>query len=76
MAFPGMTIVVQDSMLAGNPKNADAVSLGKGGLVINLQTHCDIKYMCYSAIQSLYRHMVCNVPVSRKANGDRNQLAK
>ena len=28
----------------------------------------------YTAIRSLYRHMVCNVPVSRKANRDRNQL--
>ena len=28
----------------------------------------------YSAIGSLYRHVVCNVLVSCKANGDRNQL--
>ena len=28
----------------------------------------------YSAIRSLYRHVVCNVPVSRKDKGDRNQL--
>ena len=27
-----------------------------------------------SAIRSLYHHMVCNIPVSCKANGDRNQL--
>ena len=28
----------------------------------------------YSTIRSLYRHVVCNVPVSCKVNGDRNQL--
>ena len=28
----------------------------------------------YSTVMSLYPHMVCNVPVSCKANGDRNQL--
>ena len=28
----------------------------------------------YIAIRSLYRHVVCNVSVSCKANGDRNQL--
>ena len=28
----------------------------------------------YSSIQSLYRHVVCNVWVSCKANGDRNQF--
>ena len=27
-----------------------------------------------TAIRSLYRHVVCDVPVSCKANGDRNQL--
>ena len=30
--------------------------------------------MYHTTIQSLFRHMVCNVPVSFKANGDRNQL--
>ena len=30
--------------------------------------------MYYTMIQSLYRHVVCNVSVSCKANGDRNQL--
>ena len=28
----------------------------------------------YSVIQSLYRHVVCNVQVSCKTNRDRNQL--
>ena len=28
----------------------------------------------YSAIRSLFLHMVCNVPVSCKANEDRNHL--
>ena len=28
----------------------------------------------YSTIRSLYRHVVCNVPVSCKVNGFRNQL--
>ena len=28
----------------------------------------------YIAYRSLYRHVVCNVPVSRKTNGDMNQL--
>ena len=28
----------------------------------------------YSAIRSLYRHIVSTVPVSCKANGDRNQF--
>ena len=27
----------------------------------------------YTAIRSLYRHVVCDVPVSCKANGERNQ---
>ena len=31
-------------------------------------------YRYYIAIQSLYRHMVCDVTVSCKSNGDRNQL--
>ena len=30
--------------------------------------------MYHTAVRSLYRHLVCNVPVSCKANGDRNQL--
>ena len=29
-------------------------------------------YRYYTAIRSLYRHVVCDVPVSCKANGDRN----
>ena len=33
-------------------------------------------YRYYTAIRSLYRHVVCDVPVSCKANGDRNQLAR
>ena len=28
----------------------------------------------YPAIGSLYHHMICNVPVSCKVNGDKNQL--
>ena len=31
-------------------------------------------YLYYSSISSLYHHMVCNVPVSCKANRERNQL--
>ena len=33
-------------------------------------------YRYYTAIRSLYRHVVhiCDVPVSLKANGDRDQL--
>ena len=31
-------------------------------------------YRYYTAIWSLYRHVVCDVPVSFKANWDRNQL--
>ena len=34
----------------------------------------EILTMYYTAILSLYRHVVCNVPVSCKANRDRNQL--
>ena len=28
----------------------------------------------YSTIRSVYRHVVCNVPVSCDPNGDRNQM--
>ena len=28
-------------------------------------------YMYYTAIRSLYRHVVCNAPFSCKANGDK-----
>ena len=31
-------------------------------------------YRYYTAIRSLYRHVVCDVPVSCKANRYRNQL--
>ena len=31
-------------------------------------------YRYYTAIRSLNCHVVCDVPVSCKANGDRNQL--
>ena len=31
-------------------------------------------YRYYTAIRSLYHHVVCDVPVSCKANGDKNQL--
>ena len=31
-------------------------------------------YRYYTAIRSLYRHVVCGFLVSCKANGDRNQL--
>ena len=31
-------------------------------------------YRYHTAIWSLYRHVVCDVPVSCKANGDRKQL--
>ena len=34
----------------------------------------EISTMYYTAIQSLYHHLVCNATVSCKANGDRNQL--
>ena len=37
-----------------------------------LHPACGISYN--SAIQSQYRHVVCNVPVSCKANGDLNQV--
>ena len=30
----------------------------------------------YSSIRSLYRHVVCNISVSCKANGDRNQFGR
>ena len=31
-------------------------------------------HLYYSAFRSLYRHVVCNIPISCKANGIRNQL--
>ena len=36
--------------------------------------HHFFKILYYSTIRSLYCHMVCNVPVSCKANIERNQL--
>ena len=33
-----------------------------------------LTYFFYTAIRPLYRHVVCNAPVSCKANGVRNQL--
>ena len=30
----------------------------------------------HTAFRSLYRHVVCNVAVSYKVNGDRNQLGR
>ena len=38
---------------------------------MNHQSSKSLKFYC---IRSLYRHMVCNVQVSCKANGDRNHL--
>ena len=32
------------------------------------------KFLYCSTIRSLYRHVICNVPVSCKSNGDRNHL--
>ena len=36
--------------------------------------YCSLLYWYYPAIWSLNRHVVCNVPVSCKSKGDRNQL--
>ena len=37
-------------------------------------TPCLSKKMIDSAFRSLYRQVVCNVPISCKAKGDRNEL--
>ena len=41
-------------------------------IYVNIPTKVLSNY--YTAVRSLFRHVVCNVPVSCKANRDRNQF--
>ena len=61
MGSTPMTIVIAHAFLSGYPNT--------------VVKHDQIQEY-YIAIRSLYRHMVCNVSVSCKANGDRNQLER